>query len=364
MEKNAFNLSEWFKKKLDKEKNTLQFLNDKIKILKEELKGNMGELKDDSHYIVPILNGLHGDLMAKKGHPALINISFRNKARNISLENLKDIYDFSNYGGKVIIIVHGLMNDESIWQSEPVDTVQRLGSAIEKESMANILYVRYNTGLHISENGRSLSNLIQEFIEIYQTEIKELNLICHSMGGLVSRSACYYANAQSQNWTYLLKRVFLIGVPNEGSYLARVAYMTQYFFRKMDPSENSSIAKFFDVRSNGIKDLSFGYLVDEDWQNKRDGNDKNIEPTKVFPLPDVDYFLIAATVAEENQKSRIFTFFGDGLVEKQSALSSLFNTNSMVTGKVEMKLFPNENHLTLLDSKDVFEFVKIGLGWI
>lgn len=363
MEKKTFSISDWFKNKLDKEKDSFQFLNDKLKMLKDEFKSHLDELKVDSNLVVPILNGLHGDSMAEKGHPALIKISFRYQSRDISIEKLKETFDFSKHNGKVIIMVHGLMNDESIWQSDPNDKVEWLGSALEKKQKANILYIRYNTGLHISENGRLLSNLLQKFIEAYQTEIKELCIISHSMGGLVSRSACYYAGIQSQNWISLLKKVFLIGVPNEGSYLARVAYMTQYFFRKIDPSENDSVAKFFDVRSNGIKDLSFAYLVDEDWQNVKDGNEKNIKATKILPLPNVDYYLIAGSVTEEKNKNRIFTFFGDGLVEKESALSELFNTNAMISGKVNMKLFPNENHLTLLESKEVSEFIKLGLEW-
>jgi len=361
MEKKTFNLSDWFKNKLDTEKENFQFLNDKFKQFKDELKSHLTELKDDSHLMVPILNGLHGDTMILNGHPALINTSFRYQSRDISIEKLNEIYDFSNHHGKVIIFVHGLMNDERIWQSGPKDKLAWLGSALEKESKANILYIRYNTGLHISENGRAFSNLLQKLIEAYGSEIKELNLISHSMGGLVSRSACYYAGTQSQNWINSLKKIFLIGVPNEGSYLARVAYMTQYFFRKIDPSENDSVAKFFDVRSNGIKDLSFAYLVDEDWQNLSDGNEKNITATKILPLPNVDYYLIAGSMTEDENKSRLFTYFGDGLVEKKSALSNLFNTNSMISGKVNMKIFPKENHLTLLESKEVFEFIKISL---
>ncbi|NJO90109.1 MAG: hypothetical protein HC831_15050 [Chloroflexia bacterium] len=265
------------------------------------------------------------------------------------------------YSGKVILVIHGLMCDESVWLSEPTDKIQRLGTRTENEEKANVLYIRYNTGLHISENGRKFSNLIQKFVDTYPA-VKELVIFSHSMGGLVTRSAGYYADIQKQEWTKLLKKVFLIGVPNEGSYLAKVAYMTQYFFRKIDISEKDSIAKFFDVRSNGIKDLSFGYLVDEDWQNAKDGNEKNIETTKVYPLQNVDYYLIAGTVADENKRSHIFTFFGDGLVEKDSALSSLFTNNNLKSGKVEMKLFVGETHVSLLESEKVFEYVNEKLG--
>ncbi len=352
-----FNFSDWIKQKLEDEKDTIDKIKKQLKTTWEDIKQQVIELKDDSHHMVPILNGLMGDSMAEKGSKTLVNMSFRYQSRDITIERIKEHYDFEKYSGKIIIVVHGLMCDESVWLSEPTDKIQRLGTCIENEKKANVLYIRYNTGLHISENGRKFSNLIQKFVKTYPS-VKEVVIFSHSMGGLVTRSAGYYADIQKQNWITLLKKVFLIGVPNEGSYLAKVAYMTQYFFRKIDISEKDSIAKFFDVRSNGIKDLSFGYLVDEDWQNAKDGKEKNIETTKVYPLPNVDYYLIAATVADESKRSRIFTFFGDGLVEKESALSSLFTTNNLKSGKVEMKLFVGETHVSLLESKKVFEYVN------
>ncbi len=356
-----FNFSDWIKQKLEDEKDTIDKIKEQLKTTWEDIKQQVIELKDDSHHMVPILNGLMGDTMAEKGSKALVNMSFRYQSRDIAVDKLNDQYDFEKYSGKVILFIHGLMNDEKVWQSEANDKSQRLGFLIEKEEKANVFYIRYNTGLHISENGRKLSNLIQKFVDTFSS-VRELVIISHSMGGLVTRSAGYYADIQKQAWTNLLKKVFLIGVPNEGSYLARVAYMTQYFFRKIDISEKDSIARFFDVRSNGIKDLSFGYLVDEDWQNAKDGNEKNIETTKVYPLRNVDYYLIAGTVADESKRSRIFTFFGDGLVQKESALSSLFTTNNLKSGKVEMKLFKGENHVSLLESEKVFEYVNEKIG--
>jgi len=355
--KSQFNFTDWIKQQLDNEKDTVDKIKSKILTGWEDLKLKLAEMKDDSHHMVPILNGLMGDSMAEKGSNTLVKLSFRYQSRDIGIEDLSKHYNFSAFNGRVVLFIHGLMNDESIWQSLPADKKQRLGTYLEEQKLANYLYIRYNTGRHISENGRAVSDLIQQFIEKYRNEVKELIIISHSMGGLVTRSAGYYADIQRQDWIGLLKKVFLIGVPNEGSYLARVGYMTEYFFRKIDPSENDKVAKSLDIRSNGIKDLSFGYLVDEDWQNEQDGKVRNVNVTKVFPLPNVDYYLIAGTVLDEEGRNRIFTFFGDGLVEKESALSSLFTDNSVKAGKVEMKLFKGENHLTLLESEKVFGYM-------
>lgn len=363
MAKKGFNLIEWFNNKIAEEKSNFDLLTGKLSKLSNEIKSQMMELKDDSHHLVPILNGIHGDSMDENGHPALIRMSFRYNSRDISVEKIAELIDFAKSNGQLIIMAHGLMNDESIWQSNPEDIVQRMGSFIENQKKANILYIRYNTGRHISQNGKDLSRLIQRLIDHYRNEIKELILIGHSMGGLVLRSACNYCRSLEHQWVLLLKKVFLIGVPNEGSYLARVAYMTQYFLRKVDPSENSSYAKFFDIRSNGIKDLSFGFLIDEDWQNPDYEYAKEMKASKVYPVQNVEYYLIAGTVADENKKYKIFTFFGDGLVEKESALSNLFKTNAIDSGLIHFKLFSEQNHLSLLEDKNVQSYMVECLGW-
>jgi pimeloyl-ACP methyl ester carboxylesterase len=357
MAEKKFNLINWFTEKIEEEKSSLNMIAGKLKQITDEIKLQLSELKDDSHYLVPIINGLHGDSMHEKGHPALIKMSFRNQSRDIGIDEVTKLNDLSGNCGRLIIFVHGLMNDEAIWKSNPEDILQRLGSFLEKQNNANILYLRYNTGRHISENGREFSLLLEKLCIGAHTKINELYIVAHSMGGLVTRSACHYANVLNHEWLKLLKKVFLIGVPNDGSYLARVAHMTQYFLRKADPTENHSIAKVLEIRSNGIKDLSFGFLVDEDWQNTNYENQKKTKATKIFPVPNVEYHLIAATVSDKNEKKKLFTFFGDGLVEKQSALSDLFKDNKIQTGLIHFKLFEGENHLSLLESNAVQEYM-------
>lgn len=359
----AFNLIEWFNNKIKEQKGTIDFLSGKLKILTEEIQSQLRELKNDSHHLVPIINGLYGDQMEISGHPALVKMSFRFQSRDISPEKIKEIFDIKQFNGRLIIMVHGLMNDETIWCSDAEDKVEWLGTFLENQKKAGILYIRYNTGRHISENGHDLSALIQKVADLYQNEISEIILVAHSMGGLVSRSAGHYAGVLNHNWVKKLKKVFLIGVPNDGSYLARIAYMTQYFLRKMDPTKNHDYAGLFEIRSNGIKDLSFGFLIDEDWKNPCYENEKEIKATKIYPVKNVDYYLIAATLADNDKKSKIYTFFGDGLVEKESALSSLFKEQVVDPDFIHFNLFPEENHLTLLESQKVQQYIFTCLDW-
>jgi len=62
------------------------------------------------------------------------------------------------------------------------------------------LYLRYNSGLHISQNGRALAALLDRLIEQHPG-IDRLTLVGHSMGALIARSAGHYAGAGS-GWTW------------------------------------------------------------------------------------------------------------------------------------------------------------------
>jgi len=43
------------------------------------------------------------------------------------------------------------------------------------------LYLHYNTGLHISENGQSLATLLETLVEQWPVPVEELAIIGHSM---------------------------------------------------------------------------------------------------------------------------------------------------------------------------------------
>ena len=55
------------------------------------------------------------------------------------------------------------------------------------------VFVRYNTGRHISVNGRELSELLDALVRAWPREVEQIALVGHSMGGLVARSACFSA---------------------------------------------------------------------------------------------------------------------------------------------------------------------------
>lgn len=348
-------LSYWLSSKLNIAKASKykeQLLNE-IQAFQEKLKSDIQNKIENKNRLVPVLNGLMGDEFEENNDLLAIKMSFRYSNQDVAVHELSTYYDFKQFGGKVNVLIHGLMGDEYMWKKEKPKQKNKIGDWLENNSFANNLYLRYNTGLHISENGRALSDLLEKFTTQYGDEITQINLIGHSMGGLLIRSAGYYADIQRQNWIAKLKNVFLIGVPNEGSYLAQIGFFVKHVFRKIDISHDDYIARLMDVRSNGIKDLSFAYLTDEDWLDK-DSEDIDKHPvTKVRLIPKVKYYLIGGVIGKKNDI--VHKYLGDGLVGSTSALNRQVQSEN--SDNIESIIFEKENHMSLLASEQVAEYI-------
>ncbi|HEX5033239.1 MAG TPA: hypothetical protein VFW62_02050, partial [bacterium] len=147
-----------------------------------------------------VLNGLIGDALAERKSRLAIPMTLIGDPR----------------GGKLCILVHGLCDSEETWRFAE-DPALSYGSLLQVEFGYTPLYLRYNTGLHISSNGRALAKLLTELEESQPGAIQELVFIGHSMGGLVVRSACHYGQEAGANWARRVKKIFLLGVPHLGA---------------------------------------------------------------------------------------------------------------------------------------------------
>jgi len=92
---------------------------------------------------------------------------------------------------RLCILVHGLCDSETSW-NYPNNPNRTYGSLLERDLSYVPLFVRYNSGLHISTNGKMLSKLLNKTLKKKLDSIQEIIFIGHSMGGLVVRSACHY----------------------------------------------------------------------------------------------------------------------------------------------------------------------------
>ncbi|MBC6606731.1 alpha/beta fold hydrolase [Hymenobacter sp. BT188] len=307
------------------------------------------------HFTLPVLNGAIGDQLAERQDRRAIQMSFRQHGADVDVADLR----LSSEPQKTVVFLHGLMGDEMIWQSGAADT-PRYGPLLQREVGVRSLYVRYNSGLHISENGQLLNTLLTELFEIHAEAIGELVLVGHSMGGLVIRSAGHYGTRKGQEqapWVKHLKSVFLLGVPNDGSFLEQNSHLTSVLLRKINVAPTRFLSKAMDQRSNGIKDLRHAWLVDEDWQNPR-ANDIFAPRTVVPPLPGVHYHVLVGSLLK-TMGSALDHYFGDGLVGGGSAIGRTFGDPALPAGTiVTTSVFAQQSHIGLLSNPDVYQYLR------
>ncbi|MCB1194000.1 MAG: hypothetical protein H7A23_03280 [Leptospiraceae bacterium] len=309
------------------------------------------------HYLVPVLNGFIGDKLAENNHQLSISMSFRENGKDISIQNLDLKTRCKNKRKTIAIFIHGLVMDDVFWHT-PYEGKPGFGSKLEQDLSIISLYVRYNTGKHISQNGKELSDLLQNLMDTYEDEIEHIVLITHSMGGLVARSASYYATKENHNWTKRLSSIFLLGVPNDGSFLEKIGHLTTTILKIIPNLPTRIVGHISDQRSNGIKDLRWGILVEEDWKSPDSDTLLKANRTKVEPLPGVKYYIIAGTMMG-NESSLVSTYFGDGLVGRKSAIGEVFHSLKEESNEfLEVRIFRETSHLGLLMNQNVYEYIK------
>ena len=296
-------------------------------------KNILSTLKKGANLSVGLLNGIVGDFLDKDNNGLAVQMQFyaNEKPFTISKENIETVH--KKISSKVCILIHGLTNDETIWNFANTDK-QNYGTYLQNDFDYTPFYIRYNTGLHISENGKQFSQLIENLVQNYPVDIDEIVIIAHSMGGLVTRSACYYAPLQNAHWTEKISKLFFIGTPHLGAPLEKFGNALTHLLKTIPVSYTKIAGDVINLRSAGIKDLRYGYLTDEDWKEQHpDELLKNNK--KVIPLlDDVDYYLITGTLTEDSDLP--------------------FDLNNH-------KEFAGLAHLKLVDSMDVYEQIKV---WI
>ena len=190
--------------------------------------GWLGALADSSAGALALgaLNGIAGDRLARD-HPDLaLELTVRRGGSDVPLDAHGLADAFPEATPRLAVFVHGLCETDEAWGLAPVGGPRRpsYGSLLRDALGYTPIYLRYNTGLRVSENGKWLTETLNRIASEWPTEVEEIALIGHSMGGLVARSACHYAEGQGHAWTESLRHVFCLGTPHLGAPLERAAH--------------------------------------------------------------------------------------------------------------------------------------------
>ncbi len=304
--------------------------------------------------VLAALNGVLGDHLLASGSPLAIKMAFRQDGRSLPLEPEALRAALPDARRKLLVLVHGSSMTDRQWLRGGHDH----GAALAKELGLTPVYLVYNSGLHISTNGRAFAELLEQLVRAWPTEVDEISVLGHSMGGLVARSACRVAEVEGLSWRSKLRRLVCLGSPHHGSPLERGG---SWIDALLDVSAYSApLVKLGKIRSAGVTDMRYGNVTDEDWHG-RERFELARDARKDLSLPEgVACFAIAATraptVPEGTSPARLP---GDGLVPVESALG--------LHRRRDLSLrFPEENrwiaagtsHLDLLASKAVYEKLR------
>ena len=319
--------------------------------------------RDDA---VAIVNGLFGDAFDERDSRLATPMTIRAGSTVLPLdrEALADVLAAAvpNVGSRICVFVHGLMSTESIWRF-PNDRATTYGTLLADDHDVTVLSVRYNTGRHISTNGRQLAHLLNHLVRAWPVRVGEINLIGHSMGGLVVRSACHYARTMwplgrrlpiGRRWTSKVRRVVLIGVPNTGAGLEAFVNSASAALWALPVPAARLVGLGLDRRSAGIKDLRFGAILDDDWLEYDPGTLHRPHPHRPLHLRRADLLVIAGSVAADPEHP-VARVLGDALVTSSSA-AGLADHGELFHGATSL-MYPKVTHNALAHHPDVYEAI-------
>jgi pimeloyl-ACP methyl ester carboxylesterase len=317
----------------------------------------LGEIKTttEKEAIRAALNGVVGDYLEENENPLKITMQFRYSSKAIPLNNESLNATYPTINGKILLMVHGACMNDLQWLRKE----HNHGEALAKDLGKTPIYLHYNSGRHISSNGKLLNDLLENLVLTWPVPIEELVIVSHSMGGLVSRSALYYGIKEQNTWKKYLKKIVFLGTPHHGAPLERTGNYLDIILESIPYAK--PFARLGKVRSAGITDLRYGNLIDEDWQDK-DRFELQKDPRQHIPLPKlIECYSIAAVIgkATEPLSHRIV---GDSLVDVKSALGQHKNPNKDLAFKKKNTWVAFEsNHQDLLNNPKVYAKIKAWL---
>lgn len=295
--------------------------------------------------VLAALNGVLGDYLAASDNPLAIRMCLRQQGRELTLQR-EALSRLQPSSGRLLVLLHGLCMNDLQWLRQGHDH----GAALARDLGFTPLYLHYNSGRSIPENGREFAALMHELSTQWPVPIERLVIVGHSMGGLVARSALHHANSGRSSWVKQLESLACLGSPHFGAPLERAGSRVDYLLGISPYS--APFVRLGKIRSAGIQDLRHGRIIDTDGAET-----PGDLPRLVPPLPrGVRCFAVAASKQKPGAGKRLS---GDGLVPVDSALGKHSDAAlSLRFPDSNRALVHEANHFDLLHREDVYQRLR------
>ncbi|KXO13038.1 hypothetical protein AKG98_4238 [Moritella sp. JT01] len=327
------------------------FVGDKIDFSLSQLGTALGQHESSlsREVAISMLNGVLGDYLLERENPLAVIMQLRRDGKPLSDVALRNLIEKSN--GKILLMVHGLCMNDLQWQVDE----HNHGVELARDLGYEPIYLHYNTGRHISENGRDLSALLEYLVGISPQPLS-LSILAHSMGGLVSRSAFYYGEKAKHTWLEQVNKMVFLGTPHHGAALEKGGNLIDVLLGSNPFSK--PFAKLGQIRSAGITDLRYGSIIDEDWQGK-DRFSYAMDNRGTLALPNGVHCYTLAAVKSKESTVVGDGLIGDGLVNVDSALGRHNDDLLHLTFPEHHQWIGRDmNHMDLLYHPDVYRKIR------
>ncbi|MBX7057690.1 MAG: alpha/beta hydrolase [Leptospirales bacterium] len=285
-----------------------------------------------------------------------IEASFRLAGRDVSIDEL--VADFQRSAlPSAAICVPGLFCDETLWDGEAGAGAANASLSDEMRQAGYYpLMLRFNPGLHISENGAHLLRLMESLLQSETFRTQQLIAITYSQGGLILRSALLQSRKDGRNLHQRLQRALLAASPDGGSYIEKIGFWLGMALGAVPAPGMQAVAWVADQRSDGIKDLSHGIIRQEDWQEG--GQLERYGAQRYFgELDEIDAYQVYSLTAA---KGELWTaWWGDGICEEASlkAISDLAY-RKRADGIERVTVLYGVSHFQLLGSEGYLQCLR------
>lgn len=191
------------------------------------------------------LNGVLGDHLAAQHNPLAVRLQLQGR----------DGETRSPRGA--VLMLHGLCMNHRQWRQQDAD----LGEALAAHLGLTPLWLHYNSGLPIADNGALLAAELQSLAAAWPGGLQRLVLVGHSMGGLLARSALHQARQQGLPWAAAVSDLICLGSPHGGAPLERIGHGIDSLLAALPYA--APFTRLSRLRSAGILDLREGRVLPE-----------------------------------------------------------------------------------------------------